>query len=133
MILSLCQHSRMFIRSLRRFLCFVVLLGIAWGPVSVHAAAIAMSPTSENVMATMPDMDDAGDMSCCPKDEPSQSNDCEPACPLALLCSSIVHAYQDGRSYWRSTVTTLGSYRVVIQESQLTSTLSEPPARPPKI
>lgn len=118
--------------AIRRILCLFALLGIVLGPVSVSTAASAMALSSGMQMVAMPGMGDMDDMSCCPEEQPSQKSDCGNACPLALICSSTILAYEDRTDGWRVDRTPYSLSHGFLQESHLPSAVLEPPARPPK-
>lgn len=134
MNISLCQHMRMFyLVVLRRLMLALALLGIVLGPMSVSTAASAMAASSDMQMAAMPGMDSADEMPCCPDEQPSpQKNPCGSACPLALLCTSIILAHDHSNESWPVNLTSRGLSHRFLQESQLPSAIVEPPARPPK-
>ncbi|MCA1408316.1 hypothetical protein I6F26_30380 [Ensifer sp. IC3342] len=127
-----CKHRGMFaVVALRRLLCLLALLGVAFGPVSVSTAANAMALSSDMQMEAMPGMDGSDDMSNCPEQQPVQKNECGKACPLALLCSSTILAHEDTGG-WRISLESRELSHGLLQDSHLPSALVEPPARPPR-
>jgi len=133
MDVALCKHKCMFaVVALRRFLCLLALLGVVLGPVSVSTAAGAMALSSDMQMEAMPGMDGFDDMSGCPEQQPARKNECGKACPLALVCSSIILVHEDRASSWRVDLSSRELSHAIRHDSQLPSALVEPPARPPK-
>ncbi|MCA1493432.1 hypothetical protein I6F11_21175 [Ensifer sp. NBAIM29] len=128
-----CKHRRMFaVVALRRLLCVLALLGVVLGPVSVSTAANAMALSSDMQMEAMPGMESSDDMSGCPEQQPAQNNECGKACPLALVCSSIILVHEDKASGWRVDLSSRELSHAIRHDSHLPSALVEPPARPPK-
>ena len=117
--------------ALRRFLCLFALLGVGLGPVSVGTAnALALS--SAHQMQAVVGVDQQHVMSDCAEQQPAQKKDCGPACPLALICSSIVLAHDDTTDGWRVDIASCEQSHGLLEEGDLPSAIVEPPAPPPK-
>ncbi|MGV1788391.1 hypothetical protein G6M78_00615 [Agrobacterium tumefaciens] len=78
----------------QRILCALAMLAVLLGPVSVTAAAAAMvssGPMTGMEMADQSSDEEAiADMPCCPQEQKLAGPDCMKACPLALVCSTVI-------------------------------------------
>nr|WP_115422044.1 hypothetical protein [Sinorhizobium sp. M14] len=117
------------VAAIRRILYLIALLGIVFGPVSISTAASAMALSSDMQMKATSGMDD---MSCCPEELPSQNSDCGKACPLVLVCSSIILVHQNTAEGWSVALNPRSLPLGTFEESNIASAVIEPPARPPK-
>lgn len=119
---------------LQRVLCTLAMLAVLIGPAAVAAAAAAMA-ASGSMPGMMMDMDEqaqaTSDMGCCLELDRPAVPDCTKSCPLALVCSSVIVATVsavDGLLVMHS----LPRSFLMLQETNLVSTLLEPPPRPPR-
>lgn len=133
-----CQYRNMkFVAAFQRMLCVLAMLGVILGPVSISTAESAMAssggasmkgmemPSVSGEMASM-----KGDMPCCPKVKQAVPG-CAKDCPLALICASMILVHPPQSAGTRLAFPWTISFRV-LHDASLTSSLVEPPARPPR-
>ena len=114
-----------FFAIIHRLLLLSALLAIILGPVTIGVTGSAMASSVSTHTATM---EMPGDMRCCP----GETSGCDGvACPLALLCATVFfgHAVDEtpAKLAWTAHQFLSLPYPV------LTSTLVDPPARPPRV
>jgi hypothetical protein len=123
-----------FVRVIHRLLFVTALLGIVFGPLGVAVADSAMASglaMSNNMSSTMPGMQMADDMPCCPEKQPVKP-DCGKNCPLAIVCTTSILADAPDNHGWSFAISWQTHRYDILPTSQLMSALVEPPARPPK-
>ncbi|WP_028732204.1 hypothetical protein [Rhizobium leguminosarum] len=121
------------LRAVHRLFLLFTMLAIVVGPMSVGLAGSAMASsdaTMEDMSSSMPGMQMAENMPCCP-DEPVKP-DCANGCPLALVCTTSIFAHNPPLHAWSFAVSWQSQRYDLMPASQLTSAFLEPPARPPK-
>ncbi|AYG58473.1 hypothetical protein [Rhizobium jaguaris] len=123
------------LRTLHRLFLLVAMLAVVIGPVSIGLASSAMAASGHVAMdgmsSDMSGMNMAEDMSCCLQTQPVKS-DYAKGCALALVCTTSISAHASDHHGWSFALSWLSHRYDLFPASQLTSTLIEPPARPPK-
>lgn len=119
------------IAALRRFLLLFAMLGLLFAPATIGMAMAAMTP-GINTQMNM-EMDSEADMPCCPDEQPVTRLDCGKPCPLALICSTSLVGSFGSNAEWKIAFASRDLTFSLPSESDLRSTVSEPPARPPKV
>ncbi|MFJ1310864.1 hypothetical protein [Agrobacterium pusense] len=121
----------MIVTTLRRFLFLFAVLGLLFAPASVVMATAAMTPGTDAQMNMK--MDSKADMPSCANEQPVKELDCGKPCPLALICSTSLVGSFGSTAEWKSVVEMHDLKFSLPGEDDVRSTISEPPARPPKI
>ncbi|MFW8645462.1 hypothetical protein ACOJBO_36990 [Rhizobium beringeri] len=84
------------LRAVHRLFLLITMLAIVVGPMSIGLAGSAMASsgaaTMEDMSRSMPGMQMAENMPCCPDEKPVKP-DCTKGCPLALVCTTSVFAH----------------------------------------
>ncbi|NNH41861.1 hypothetical protein [Rhizobium laguerreae] len=123
------------LRTVHRLFLLVAMLAIVIGPMSIGLAGSAMASsgaaTMDDMTSSMPGMQMAENMPCCPDEQPVKP-DCAKGCPLALVCTTSIFAHTPHVDGWSVAVSWLSHRYDLMPASQRTSALIEPPARPPK-
>ena len=123
------------LRTVHRLFLLFAMLSVVVGPMSIGLASSAMASsgaaTMEDMSSSMPGMQMAENMPCCPDKEPVKP-DCAKGCPLALVCTTSIFAHNPPFHGWSFAVSWQSHRYDLMPASQLTSAFLEPPARPPK-
>lgn len=123
------------LRTVHRLFLLVAMLAVVVGPMSIGLAGSAMAsaaPVAMKAMSSdMSGMKMAEDMPCCPKKQPVKP-DCAKGCPLALVCTTSISASAPDDHGWSFAISWQSQRYDLMLAAQLTSALTEPPARPPK-
>lgn len=118
--------------SFRPMLFVLALLGIVAGPMSIGYARSIMLAAENGSAIAMSMTGMSADMPCCPDDMPIKPGLGGNACPLALVCTTVIvgnPAFGSISFSPRMHSTPL----LAASDAELTSSLVSPPARPPKI
>ncbi len=123
------------LRTVHRLFLLAAMLAIIIGPMSIGLASSAMASsgaaTTVDMTSSMPGMQMAEDMPCCPDKQPVKA-DCAKDCPLALVCTTSIFAHTPD-VHGLSFAVSWSSHRYdLMPASQPTPSFIEPPARPPK-
>ncbi|ACE91179.1 hypothetical conserved protein [Rhizobium etli CIAT 652] len=123
------------LRAVHRLFLLFAMLAVIVGPMSIGLASSAMASSGttmmENMSSSMPGMQMAGNMPCCPDKQPVKKMDCKD-CPLSLVCTTSIFAHAPDSRGWFFAVSWQSHRYDLMPASQLASALVEPPARPPK-
>ncbi|MBA8836473.1 hypothetical protein [Rhizobium leguminosarum] len=123
------------LKVLQRLFLLVAMLAVVVGPASIGLAGSAMASSGaaamEDMSGSMPGMQMAENMPCCPDEKPVRP-DCAKGCPLALVCTTSIFAHAPHFHGWSFAVSWSSHRYVLTPASQPTSAFLEPPARPPK-
>jgi hypothetical protein len=121
--------------TVHRLFLLVAMLAVVVGPMSIGVASSAMASsgamTMEAMTSSMPGMQMAEEMPCCPGKHPIKL-DCAKDCPLALVCTTSIFAHAPDSHGWSFAISWQSHRYGFLPTSQLMSALVEPPARPPK-
>lgn len=116
---------------IHRLLFVSAVLGFILGPVSIGAADSAMASSGMTMVDGMAGMD-MPDMPCCPEQEPIKF-DCGKACPLALLCTTVIVSHSATEHAWSLNLGWVSHRFLIMPHAELASSLVDPPARPPRL
>lgn len=118
------------IAALRRVFLLFAVLGLLFAPATIGMAMAAMTPGASAQIAM--EMDGDAAMSCCPDEQPIKKIDCGKPCLLALICSTSLVGNFGSNADWKVLVTMRNLTFSLPSDTDLLSTIAEPPARPPK-
>lgn len=114
-----------------RLLTLFALLGMLIAPVGASSVGLAVADMSLTVGAMDETAGTAGDMSCCPDEQPVRP-DCDKSCPFVIICSTSAPLALL-KADWTSAALSWTDHVYGEQPfARLSSLAAEPPARPPK-
>lgn len=129
-----CQTVTMrFMKAIHRLLLVTAMLGIIVGPMSIGAAGSVMASSGPAAMDQMSGMDMSGDMPCCPDEMPVNPDCGSKSCPLALICTTVIAGQSSAQYGWSLNLGWVAHRFLVPPHAELTSSLVDPPARPPRV
>jgi hypothetical protein len=119
--------------SFRPMLFVLALLGIVVGPMSIGYARSIMLAAENGSAIAMSMTGMSADMPCCPDDLPIKPGSGGSACPLALVCTTVIVGNPAFGSISSFSPRMHGSPLLAASDAELASSLVSPPTRPPKI